>query len=194
MQTNIFESVTPNILSFLRACDDALQGAMRPRTGGYSSIYDFLLKNGSGWRADPDSDPKTASGAGSFRQAGLIALLVHRWTYAEGFACRPGSFPVPHAWLVDAEGELADPSWRSTKGTEYFGVPVKPEFLGRQLLTQDYYRLLDFWGGPSPLLTSAKRIWVAGRASRALRQRFLRGGSAESDRNGPINPGSPIRR
>src|SRR5438105_15647120 len=80
MQTNIFESVTPNILSFLRAYDDALQGAKRPRTGGYSSIYDFLLKNGSGWRNDHDSQRKPASGVGSFREAGLTTLLIHRWT------------------------------------------------------------------------------------------------------------------
>lgn len=42
-------------------------------------------------------------------------------TYCEGYAAIKGlGIPIAHAWVVDSDGFVIDPTWKD--GTEYFGV------------------------------------------------------------------------
>lgn len=44
--------------------------------------------------------------------------------YVEGFGLRPMlGFPFHHAWCVDADGRVVDPTWDNPEVCEYFGVP-----------------------------------------------------------------------
>lgn len=46
--------------------------------------------------------------------------------YVEGLAIVPSiGFPMEHAWCVDADGHVYDPTWEA--GTDYFGVAFTPE-------------------------------------------------------------------
>ena len=45
-----------------------------------------------------------------------------RMTYVEGYAMRPGIFPVPHAWAVGADGVAIDPTWERSEECEYVGI------------------------------------------------------------------------
>jgi hypothetical protein len=58
------------------------------------------------------------------------------WRYAEGYAIkdRRTLVPMPHAWVLDAQGRVVDPTW-TPPGVAYFGV-VFP-----------YVTLLRFRGG-----------------------------------------------
>lgn len=52
--------------------------------------------------------------------------------YCEGYA--DGSIPVEHAWLVDGDGTVIDPTWAANEnlvGGSYFGVKI-PEDLIRE--------------------------------------------------------------
>jgi hypothetical protein len=48
-------------------------------------------------------------------------------TYCEGFAMSPGLIPLEHAWVVDHNGSVIDPTW--DKGCDYFGVAFDPYWL-----------------------------------------------------------------
>jgi hypothetical protein len=60
--------------------------------------------------------------------------------YVEGYAL--SIIPIHHAWLVDAEGNVYDPTWRAP-GHEYIGVPFNREFLCEMLVESGLYGLLD---------------------------------------------------
>jgi len=78
--------------------------------------------------------------------------------YVEGFAI-PGSFPFPfpmlHAWVVDQNGLILDPTWfgKSRRGTEYWGVPFKMEFVRKTIFARGSYGIIDNMEQRFPLLS-----------------------------------------
>lgn len=50
--------------------------------------------------------------------------------YVEGYALSEGtnSFPFAHAWLINDEGEVIEPTWEQP-GIEYLGVPLATEWV-----------------------------------------------------------------
>jgi hypothetical protein len=50
--------------------------------------------------------------------------------YAEGYALNL-EFPVPleHAWLVDRDGKVIDPTWAEASHNVYVGIAFKPDFV-----------------------------------------------------------------
>lgn len=50
--------------------------------------------------------------------------------YAEGYAVPRGDWcpPVQHAWLVDADGEVLDPTWKDSSDHVYFGLVFQTLF------------------------------------------------------------------
>ncbi|WP_139015579.1 hypothetical protein [Ensifer aridi] len=50
--------------------------------------------------------------------------------YVEGYAFEPElPFPVQHAWLVDANGQVIDPTYEDTTDHVYFGIAFKRDFV-----------------------------------------------------------------
>ncbi|MBP2489005.1 hypothetical protein JOH50_004732 [Rhizobium leguminosarum] len=59
--------------------------------------------------------------------------------YAEGFATsKPGQFiPMQHAWLVDRQGLVVDPTWENAHEHLYFGVVFRTSFVLDMLVLAD---------------------------------------------------------
>lgn len=59
--------------------------------------------------------------------------------YAEGFATtKPGQFiPMQHAWLVDQQGHVVDPTWEDAHEHLYFGVVFRTSFVLDMLRAAD---------------------------------------------------------
>ncbi|UWU27285.1 hypothetical protein N2600_18190 [Rhizobium sp. WSM1274] len=59
--------------------------------------------------------------------------------YAEGFATtKPGQLiPMQHAWLVDQQGHVIDPTWGNAHEHLYFGVVFKTSFVIDMLCVAD---------------------------------------------------------
>lgn len=58
--------------------------------------------------------------------------------YCEGYACsRALGIPVEHAWLLDLNGNVIDPTWEG--GDFYFGVPFDMHFVMDCTMTTGYY-------------------------------------------------------
>lgn len=72
------------------------------------------------------------------------AALTYDYQYWEGFA--NSILPVQHAWVLDAEGNLLDPTWvRNIKATDYFGIQIPTSYIRQQWLKTKWSRDL-IWG------------------------------------------------
>jgi hypothetical protein len=77
--------------------------------------------------------------------------------YVEGLAyC--GLIPTLHAWCVDADGNVYDPTWRWGTGHydvehgELLGVPMSLDFVRETVLTRERYGVLDNFEQGYPVL------------------------------------------
>lgn len=110
-------------------------------TAEMSAVSRFLLRNGRRWGVGPDTydGPRGRRGQ-CYKNAALMALERRELTYVEGLATVVG-VPLSHAWLVDGEGQVIDPTWGD--GAGYFGVAFSTEYLLRCITKNGRYGLLD---------------------------------------------------
>jgi hypothetical protein len=77
-----------------------------------------------------------------YANAGRMAFDNPRLRYVEGYAV-PATVPLPmmHAWLIDADDRIIDPTWPD--GTAYFGVPIPRATYSELLMRLGYWGVLD---------------------------------------------------
>jgi hypothetical protein len=101
----------------------------------------FILDHGRSWKAQPlprgvkRGEMKRCFENAQRFAAGLFRKGRESWTYVEGYACSGDlSIPVPahHAWLVDGQGTVVDPTWRSPERSYYFGVAFETSYVLEQ--------------------------------------------------------------
>jgi len=120
-----------------------------PRDGfKYRCLEEFVLKNGRFMGARSPEPDKFRSGRMGQCFANAFRLMLSGLQYVEGFAA--GIIPVLHAWLVDGEGRVIDPTWRT--GEVYFGVVFPAEFVIETVLARGRYGVLDNYERGFPLL------------------------------------------
>lgn len=112
----------------------------------------FLLEHGrefdlTGAVVDPGGKPKEC-----YHNCLIASMRFDDLTYCEGFAT-VHDFPVHHAWLVDADGRLHDPTW-TTVGDVYFGVAFAARFVAAEAVRREMAGILDHrfphYDGPLP--------------------------------------------
>lgn len=64
-----------------------------------------------------------------------------KYIYCEGYAA--GIIPVPHAWVIDFDGNVIDNTWADPEHSQYFGVPFALRFARRNILKTG--ALIDNW-------------------------------------------------
>lgn len=136
-----------------------------PTLNGYHSFAEFLLKHGLRFNVSPDRAGlpawvKPMVPKECFSNAAKLAIRhPDKLAYVEGYAA--GIIPLSHAWCVDRDGEVVDPTWGHNEvraGTDYFGVAVSTEFLTKLLLENKYYGLIEVYRGKS-LLEFSPEEW-----------------------------------
>lgn len=114
-----------------------------------SSVPHLILRHGRSYEPAPLDESAHEFGRAKecFRNAALLAQENAELTYVEGYAdC--GSFPMHHAWCVDANGRVVDPTWREKGASpiaewEYLGIPLTTEFVTATLLRKQTWGVLD---------------------------------------------------
>lgn len=138
----------------MRYCASLLDYPGRP----YPTIYHFLLRHGRdfSWRPLPPS-LRRGLPRQCFLNAMLLAFRSPRYIYVEGLARPPEvNMSVEHAWCVDREGFVADPTW--TEGTDYFGVPFRTKYLKKVALERKSSGVLYNPEMRFPLFTGKDRV------------------------------------
>ena len=70
----------------------------------------------------------------------LHLALKRNWLYVEGYA--ESVMPLQHAWCIDDEGRVVDPTWEDAEDRAYLGIPMDPQFVVRLVCEQNYYGVL----------------------------------------------------
>lgn len=126
----------------------------------------FTLAHGCQWESSAFTGaysrgmPKQCFGNAQeilFREGGIEDGLA----YVEGYACSGSlSFPMAtlHAWLVDPEGRVVDPTWDDPEESTYFGVLFRPDYVRRVIEAAEMpCSLLDNFHDRWDLLRSPER-------------------------------------
>ncbi|QBQ74829.1 hypothetical protein [Caudovirales GX15bay] len=95
--------------------------------------YRYVLEHGRDWEPSPLPDnygrmrPRDC-----FLNATVLAHMHPALRYVEGFAMHPATpFPIHHAWVVDGEDRVIDPTWEQPEDCLYRGVVFSLEHIWR---------------------------------------------------------------
>ena len=139
------------VKKFLQQMVELRAGASRLLEARYICQEDFVLQHGRSMEVT-----KSPFQRGEMKMCFMNAqklMTKEGYTYCEGYAFRQ-VLPVLHAWLIDSEGNVVDPTWEDSEECVYFGVPFKTEYvLSRQAETKTYLSVIDDYQGHWPLLT-----------------------------------------
>lgn len=139
--------------TFLRRCEELREGMGGASINGYSCLEAFVLKNGVSMtrKAALPKGVKRAEPGLCFMNATLVALRHPELIYCEGYG-HNGILPIMHAWNIDPDGNVIDVTWNPDTGIEYFGIPIRREFLYLTTRRQKVYGLIDRFIDKWPML------------------------------------------
>jgi hypothetical protein len=156
---------------------------MRRRAFGANLPNDFMLQYGREYTISahtylgPREEPKAC-----FQNATHRAMHDSRLTYVEGYVFVYG-VAIQHAWLVDADGFVIDPTLTDNddgRVNGYFGVPFITEYVRKACRSNRMYGVLDYFyaGKTAPKLyelgLEAGQAWLLERPARRNRNRPTR--------------------
>lgn len=77
-----------------------------------------------------------------FRNATNLVLDNSDLEYVEGYAIHDGLIPLQHAWTVNKQDEVVDPTWSNPELSEYRGVVISRDILIAEMLRTHFYGVL----------------------------------------------------
>ena len=79
-----------------------------------------------------------------YQCAGQKALYDSNLTYVEGYISVHG-VPIEHAWVVDKDGRVIDPTLKDGKGVKaYLGIPLQTEYLREAILRTKHWGMISY--------------------------------------------------
>lgn len=116
----------------------------------------FVLKYGYEFNVITELPPDVPQGVEQ-RCFGNAALTAHcspdKYAYVEGYAFQDG-LPISfqHAWLIDRQGRVIEPTWTTHRKIQYYGVIIKHKYIKNKLGLS----MIDDWKNHWPLVMSSK--------------------------------------
>ena len=113
------------------------------KDSNFKSLESFILEKGESF--DSEKYPaKYQSWRGKmkdcFKNAFWLAIENEDLTYVEGYAL--SIIPVLHAWCVDKQNRVIDPTWPDQENCQYYGVKFEKEFVRKFITKSKIYGLL----------------------------------------------------
>lgn len=122
----------------------------------YTSQEDFVKQNGQFFTGQK-YPKKYSKGRGEKKLCYTNAFnLVQRFPeliYVEGFGMSKNvPFPIQHAFCVNSEGSVVDPTWDNQEESIYFGVKFNWDYVVETILRTKHYGIIDNWYERFPLV------------------------------------------
>lgn len=119
-----------------------------PGRGGARSPAQTVVERGRLMPHRPrPADVSQGAARDCYRNALLLAQRRDDLVYCEGWAA--GMIPVEHAWCVDGDGAVVDPTWDDDTGHVYFGVGLDVDVVTPYLIDQGFYGVFaNAWQRP----------------------------------------------
>lgn len=104
----------------------------------------LVLQHGAEWTERVPANWQGTQGA-CYANAQFLARRRKGLRYVEGFATNV--IPVEHAWCIDAEGRVVDPTWGEDRKPDYCGIAFEPDLVRRirRITGKESYSLLFTW-------------------------------------------------
>lgn len=133
------------LLSILKAEADIIESINEDAPFRYKSIQKLILENGKPFLTRVESSPFKGKPKSCFQNCFQALWNYSNLSYCEGFAIsNEVLLAIPHAWLVDDNCEVIDPTWdEKYTGCTYFGVVFIEEFVRKTALKTKHYGILD---------------------------------------------------
>jgi hypothetical protein len=117
---------------------------------GWQSPEGLLLQHGQSYYIGEDTfKGRRGKAKMCYQNASHLMLNSADLIYVEGYV-DVGPIPVAHAWCIDSEGTVIDPTLQDPKKAKtsvyprgYFGIPFSREYVMKVLLRTKMYGLLD---------------------------------------------------
>lgn len=136
----VLAELAPNTVSFLRVLE-----SMNVPVGVLYLSLGHTFKVMEPWTK------ASATMGQCYMNASKLALVNPGLVYCEGWAYKPGIIPLHHAWCINKEGVVLDPTWGTGPGHEYLGVGLNRDFYFDYIEHKGVWGMLgDVW--PSELL------------------------------------------
>ena len=120
----------------------------------YMSGYDFVLKNGVKCIPQPYDASKYAGVPRTkkecFRNAYYLSLY-EGLIYVEGLGFN--NLITEHAWCVDEDMNVYDPTWDEPETREYYGVLFNMDYVEKIARESEVWGVIQNYKGRFPLLT-----------------------------------------
>jgi len=132
-----------NLKDHLKIVADMLRGHNTlPKSWRYSPA-DLLIAHGKSYPVNPETfKTKRGEAHACYMNAGRAALDNPAETYVEGYVSVHG-VPINHGWTIDKNGKVIDITTGGKGIVEYFGVPIKTNYLRKTILRTRVWGLLD---------------------------------------------------
>lgn len=122
---------------------------------GPAVVADYLRRHGQEWTAQPLPDEyERAEPQQCFTNATQLVVANDDLRYCEGYLHRPGSgFAFLHAWAVDEDGMVIDPTIDNPEECRYWGVAYETDEYLAHIVDKKFYGVLggDFLDGVAVL-------------------------------------------
>ena len=108
------------------------------------SVEAMVLKYGREYPAPAVARPqgmKKGKDKECYTNAYHTVISNKGFTYVEGYATTYG-IPLEHAWVLDPNGVVIDPTWR-TPGEQYYGIEFDIPFVNQVIHEKGTYGVLD---------------------------------------------------
>jgi hypothetical protein len=155
------------IAEFLNAEVTLLRSIRTARQfGDYVSCSDFVLKHGRERKHKPYPKQYRAMRMQMCFANAARLVLSHPedLIYCEGYACGEIPIPLAHAWTLDKDGNVVDPTWHGRGkycgGKEYVGVAILTKYLiATALKTEWHCSIIDNYRMKWPILQDDPKLW-----------------------------------
>ena len=101
------------------------------------AIYSLMLKYGRTWYIGTRTFAgRRAARKQCYMNAYTLTAKDPHMVYVEGW-CMAGGYPFGHAWCIDRDGQVVDPTLREAAG--YFGIPLRWRYVQDAALKNRVY-------------------------------------------------------
>jgi hypothetical protein len=145
------------LVSMAAMTRQGMRESPRGKTFLYASVFDFVVRHGRRFELAPwPALKKRGQMRECYTNATKMVFADSDLRYCEGIAYA-GTIPVLHAWVLQPDGKILDPTWPD--GEEYLGCVFRTKYLAKCIARRGFWgSLLDAWEEGFPLLTGAHPV------------------------------------
>ena len=133
------------LLEFLNQQAVLIDSIYKKSTTPRKSSQRLILENGLPFLTMSKPSPFKGEPKSCYQNCTSALLKYPELSYCEGFAIsKEVSFTIAHAWLIDNNSQVIDPTWNEdyTEST-YFGVVFTNDFVRKIALKTKHYGILE---------------------------------------------------